>query len=405
MRTFLVGIHRYVGLGIAGFLAITGLTGSILAFREPLDRWLNPDLLTVPASLVRPLPAGALVDRITAQLPDAEPRFLPLNVAPGRSLLVPVTVKPGSPSALRYDQAFFDPSTGALLGTRSSERSLWDRRSTIGFLYRLHRELALPARWGVLILAIVSVLWTFDSIVGLLVTLPARAMGPARKSWWQRWGHAWRIKSPASRIRRAFDLHRAGGIWLWLALMVFAWSSVMLSAGPVYRVIMERFVAFDDPRSRIAPANGNRMVFGWTDAIMRGRAVMPVVARRYGFSIQHEGEISRDRRRNTYTYFVRSDLDIRDGGTSTGIIMDAATGKILGVNLPSERGAAGNAITQWLYGIHMAQIFGLPYSIFVSIMGLLVTGLSATGVLVWNNKRRGKRKLRVAALRKMSRWP
>jgi len=50
VRTLLVGIHRYVGLGIAGFLAITGLTGSILAFREPLDRWLNPDLLTVPAS-------------------------------------------------------------------------------------------------------------------------------------------------------------------------------------------------------------------------------------------------------------------------------------------------------------------------------------------------------------------
>lgn len=47
-RNFWVHIHRYVGLAMTVFLIIVGLTGSVLAFYQELDRWLNPELLTVP---------------------------------------------------------------------------------------------------------------------------------------------------------------------------------------------------------------------------------------------------------------------------------------------------------------------------------------------------------------------
>ena len=46
-RRFWVWLHRYAGLAMALFLVIVGLTGSVLAFREELDVWLNPELLTV----------------------------------------------------------------------------------------------------------------------------------------------------------------------------------------------------------------------------------------------------------------------------------------------------------------------------------------------------------------------
>ena len=42
MRSILLYLHRYLGLAMALFLALAGLTGSILAFHHELDEWLNP---------------------------------------------------------------------------------------------------------------------------------------------------------------------------------------------------------------------------------------------------------------------------------------------------------------------------------------------------------------------------
>ncbi len=41
-RQFWVYIHRYVGLRMALFLVIVRLTGSLLAFYDEIDDWLNP---------------------------------------------------------------------------------------------------------------------------------------------------------------------------------------------------------------------------------------------------------------------------------------------------------------------------------------------------------------------------
>ncbi|MGH8532637.1 MAG: PepSY domain-containing protein [Gammaproteobacteria bacterium] len=47
MRRLFLRLHRYAGLAIAFFLVVVGLTGSVLAFYEELERWLNPQLFTV----------------------------------------------------------------------------------------------------------------------------------------------------------------------------------------------------------------------------------------------------------------------------------------------------------------------------------------------------------------------
>ena len=42
MRPVFVGLHRYVGLAVAAFLLIEGLTGALLAFNGDLSRALDP---------------------------------------------------------------------------------------------------------------------------------------------------------------------------------------------------------------------------------------------------------------------------------------------------------------------------------------------------------------------------
>jgi uncharacterized iron-regulated membrane protein len=38
MRNVVLVVHRWTGLAMAVFLVIVGLTGSLLAFREPINR-------------------------------------------------------------------------------------------------------------------------------------------------------------------------------------------------------------------------------------------------------------------------------------------------------------------------------------------------------------------------------
>src|SRR5687768_14623515 len=63
--------HRYVGLVMTVFLVVAGLSGSLLAFYDPLDAALNPRLKrSAPASTgAQPLDPFELRDRIQAQLP------------------------------------------------------------------------------------------------------------------------------------------------------------------------------------------------------------------------------------------------------------------------------------------------------------------------------------------------
>ncbi|MBK1839486.1 PepSY domain-containing protein [Azospirillum sp. YIM B02556] len=209
------------------------------------------------------------------------------------------------------------------------------------------------------------------------------------KGWWSRWKPAWLIKRPAAPARRILDLHRMSGLWLWGLLAVFAWSSVMLTLEPVYRGVMTRFVAFDEPRRSlpVKPPDQRAMRLGWGEALDLARPAMREAAAGEGFRVEREGELVRDRARDLYVYYVRSDLDVRDEGASTGLLLDAATGTVLAVSLPRRAGASGNSINQWMYGLHMAQLFGWPYRVFVAVLGLAVTMLSVTGVLIWWRKR------------------
>ena len=48
IRGVFVLLHRWTGLVMAGFLAVIGLTGSVLAYNTELERVFAPQLLAHP---------------------------------------------------------------------------------------------------------------------------------------------------------------------------------------------------------------------------------------------------------------------------------------------------------------------------------------------------------------------
>ena len=80
MRQRLVQLHRYVGLVMAGFLIIAGLTGALLVWYYELDALINPQWLKVepPAAHSEPLSPFALRDQVDAAYPDANVHWMML---------------------------------------------------------------------------------------------------------------------------------------------------------------------------------------------------------------------------------------------------------------------------------------------------------------------------------------
>ncbi len=214
-RQFWVLMHRYVGLSMTIFLVIVGLSGSVLAFRDPLDLFLNPDLLRVATRDAPMLDPLDLIEKAEANNPDMRVDAAPLYVGPGRSVEFTLTPRvqngvvkelvtlPGELGVF-HDEAgvpmiYLDPYTGQVIGERNITKGLSGRKDIIWFLYRLHMTLALPANLaglGARILGVVALLWTLDCFVSFFLTLPKphRIHTATGKSWWARWAPAWWIK-------------------------------------------------------------------------------------------------------------------------------------------------------------------------------------------------------------------
>lgn len=393
-RHFWLLLHRYAGLAMAGFLIVVALTGSLLAFLQELEHLINPQFYVADSGLPR-LALASLAERAEALAPQAKVEGLWL----GQTDSVMVGVVPrndpatGRPYALDYNKLVLNPYTGEELGRYTRGAISQGLINFMPFVYKLHYALALD-KAGILVLGVVALVWTLDCFVAFYLTLPPGRkrhflLAGEGKSGWQRWRPAWQIKWRASATRINFDLHRAGGLWLWLALLVFAWSSVHMNLwDSVYPAAMRWVSEYHDPRVEL-PKRGKPLeqpALDWRQADRIGAELMAHAGREGGFSVERPVALRIDREHGVYVYQVRSSRDIQDRAGETRIFFDADSGEARGLSLPTGQ-YSGNTITAWLFALHMGNVFGLPYRIFVCLLGLAITMLSVTGVVIWLKKR------------------
>jgi uncharacterized iron-regulated membrane protein len=405
-RSFWVLLHRWAGLAMAGFLVVVGLTGSVLAFREDLDCWLNPGLLTVAIREAPTRDPLELLEKAEAYEPRTRAPFALLNVEPGRSLAVQVEPRndpaTGKAFEVPFTQMYLDPYSGDVLGVRKLGEASLATQDLIPFLYRLHMSLALPASTGMLgtyVLGITALVWTIDCFVSFYLTLPIRRRerekgAPPTKSWWARWRPAWLIKLNGGAYRINFDIHRAFGLWTWAMLFVFAWSSVAFNLNEVYIPTMRTLfggLQFPEETAGLAtPLETPRL--NWREAREAGHALIHEQARAHGFVVGREEVLWLDRAHGVYTFSAAGPLDASLANTGVSVTFDADTGALRDTKWPGSTPVfAGDTITAWLIRLHMAKVFGLPMKIFVCVMGFVITALSVTGVVIWLKKRSARK--------------
>jgi uncharacterized iron-regulated membrane protein len=399
VRRLLLFVHRWFGLTIAGFLIMSGLTGAVISWDHELDDLLNADLTKV-STVGQSIASLELARRVETADPRIRVVYAPLAAEAGKSLAFFVEPRvdraTGQLHEVGYNQVFLDPATGKEAGRREWGKPALTRQNLISFLYVLHYSLHIPAmggidRWGVWLMGGIAAIWAVDCFVGFYLTLPRRA-GRTNKAatapWRSRWKPAWQVKWRGSARRVNFDLHRAAGLWLWAFLFLLAVSAVSLNlysevAQPLVSLVSDFTPSPYDLREPKPLTQPIEPQMALDDVVKRAR----VEAERRGWSTP-AGGVSYASLYGVYAvYFHEPGGDHGAAGVGPpALYFDGEDGRYLGDRIPWT-GTAGDLFLQVQFPLHSGRIAGVPGRIFISFMGLVVAMLSATGVVIWWQKR------------------
>jgi uncharacterized iron-regulated membrane protein len=370
MRTFLLAVHRYLGLASAVFLTLAGLTGSLLVFDGALDAALNPDLFQV--AVRTPVLAGPeLAARVAAANPAIEIAVLPVRIEPGRA--VKMALASG-------DQIFVDPADGRIVGTRD-EGPGWDRRHLVQGIFRLHYTL-LAGHAGRWLMGGIAVGWLVANGVGFYLTLPARA------PFWSKWRPMWLIKSTRNPLRLLLDLHRASGLWLLIGVLILSFTSAALN---FYDELYRPAVAALSPPAEtpwdrpLPPPRDEPAPIGFDAALQRATAL----ATQDGITLV-PATLHHFADRQLYGVgFTPTGADEYRGLGPVSYLLDDRTGSLVFVDNPWTD-STGQKMLRALYPLHSGQVGGLATRLFVCLLGLATVEMAVTGIIVWWKKRKAR---------------
>lgn len=372
---------------MAVFLFVSGLTGAIISWDHELDEWLNPQLYQARSGDERIAQSAlALAEQFEAQDRRVMVTYLPLSIEPGHTLGMSVRAKPdpmtGKAYPLDYNQVALDPASGEVLGSRMWGDLTLTRENLLPFLYKLHYSLHIPDGFGmelgVLFMGIVGIVWVIDSFIALWISFPNRSAW--RKSLALRW------KQGGYKLN--FDLHRSGGVWLWMLLLTLAITSVSMNLNfqvvrPVVSIFSELAPSPFAARAPNPPDQPREPRIGREQVIALARAE----AEQRNWKLPAGGVFYNPEVGIYGVGFFEPGQDHGDGGLGNNwLYFDGQNGRFISALVPGS-GSAGDIFLQAQFPLHSGRILGLPGRVLVSFMGLAVAVLSATGIVIWARKR------------------
>jgi uncharacterized iron-regulated membrane protein len=389
-------LHRWFGLFTAVFLFIAGATGAIISWDHELDSALNPALYHSEQGPHRSM--LALADAVEAADPQAQVSYVPLAVPQGET--VQIWVEPrvdaatGKPFEIAYNQVALNPVSGAEQGRRLWGDVSLTRENFLPFLYKLHYSLELPPVGGIdagsLFMGIVAIVWVLDAFVSLVLSFPhPRSWRKSFAFRWHRGGHA-----------LTFDLHRSGGVWLWLLLLTLAVTAVSMNlrSQVVVPLVSALSPLTPNPFDAASPLEPEQQV---EPVVSRVRALelAQAEATRRGWRAP-AGALSYSPEYGVYGVgFFEPGNDHGDGGLGNPwLYFHASDGSPAGADVPGS-GSAGDLFLQAQVPLHSGRIIGTTGRVLMTVLGIAIAALSLTGIVLWWRKRRARHHVRARRAR------
>jgi uncharacterized iron-regulated membrane protein len=379
LRSIFRRIHLIVALVFGGIFALSGITGSAIAWMHELDGLLNPDLFHVTSVLrdgdrparISPETVQRIVNRLSADPAYGRPSMLMLPEQADETVVAWYRKAPGaggakSPFALDASrQVMIDPYTLAVAGERVWGDIGISRRLLMPTVFHLHRYL-LTGEVGKTVIGISGLAMLIMTSAGLVLWWP--------KGTLEGWRKALAISYRGSWPRLNYSFHRAAGFFVAPVLAVLGFSGWSFNL-PQWVTPLVASVATVSPQDKLAneAANGRAHIQA-AQAMETAQKLFP------------SGRVSRivfpAKQSTPYEIRVRQPDEVRKGDGNTRITIDAYAGTVLRVRDPI-RATGGDNFLNWQFPLHSGEAFGTGGRIFVACIGIAPLLFLITGVALW----------------------
>ena len=228
-RKIVFNIHLYIGLASGLFLVLSGLSGSMIVFREEIEKFMHPELLETVVRGER-VPVQTVLNTVKRAYPEDKIVFIRMPRIPQENYLF----KMNSAHDLLV---YADPYSGEVLGAHKQEDTF------IGWVALVHTELLIGER-GKTALGVAALFLICMSITGPFLWWPPNGkISRGLKIDW---------RGPRKKI--VFDMHRAFGIYSVLFLLIVAFTGVSLVFNKTV-VEITNFLTASAPRSPLPFSN------------------------------------------------------------------------------------------------------------------------------------------------------
>ena len=112
--------------------------------------------------------------------------------------------------------------------------------------------------------------------------------------------------------------------------------------------------------------------------------------------VKQEERLRYDPGSGTWQLRALTSLDVNERYPGTAVWFDDRTGALVQFHGPTGH-AQGNTLTTWVDAIHFGAVFGWPFRLLIAVLGLVVAGLSLSGVWIGWGKGRRRRVAEVVA--------
>lgn len=358
VRRVIFNLHLYTGLVVGLLLVLSGLTGSLLVFREEIEEQVYPELMP---QLIKAAPPGKRVsiqvvrDAVGRAYPHERPSSISLPHTPQQAYKV-------SMNDAHHLLVYVDPYSGKILGAHRQADTF------MGWIGLLHTEL-LSGERGEIILGIGAVLLICMGVTGIILWWPRN--GKITSGFKVQWAAPWK--------KMNFDLHRASGIYAAPFVLITAFTGVSLVFNETVAGIINAVTL--SPAQVAPPLSGPR----------RAEIPMPDLDR----LLQQAEQIlpAATATRITFPQTPQAPWVIRKKFPQESqpngrnfIYFDQYTGKVLQV-VNTTTAPLGIRIYNVLYPTHIGVIGGTSTRILQVIIGLVPTVLFITGFIMWKNRK------------------
>jgi uncharacterized iron-regulated membrane protein len=360
VRRFNFQVHLWVGIILALYFIVIGITGSILVFRAELEALagLEPwhhlrvqqpvaGLTTVIANVKAAYPRARVISVLTPT--EADPTFI--ATVQGRGEI----------------KVAADPKTGAVLGTFPKDKS-W-----IGIIQRLHVNLFLGSL-GRKLNGVAAGFLLLLNLTGLVI-------------WWpgvKLWTRALKIDFRRRWRRINWDLHNAVGFWtlgivtIWaVSGIYFAWPRQTFTfVNQLWPIVTAR------PPAVSVPAGD-----GSADPDLR-----VMIARAYAADpgTRLKGIAFPFNRRAPLLIFMSRGNDVGYEYADT-LYFDPSDGRLLKIWRYGMNESLGDWVIWLQVPLHFGTYWGLWVKILWALLGVALPLLTVTGAIMYWNRALGKR--------------